>query len=186
MEARQLILAGTVAVALVSATAGCSDSRRIAPSAGSSGAADSVRSERAGQTVSERLEEETLHETNRHRSAIGRTALPRHPQLDQLAREHSRSMAATGSVSHDGFKRRSQAARQAIDGVESFAENVAMSGGETRPVVRTVERWLESPSHRRNLDDDWSVTGVGVAHDARGDTYFTQLFARLHPESANR
>jgi uncharacterized protein YkwD len=45
-------------------------------------------------------------------------------------------------------------------------------------VEATVQRLLESPVHRENIEGDFDLTGVGAATDAQGLLYLTQIFVR--------
>jgi uncharacterized protein YkwD len=115
---------------------------------------------------------------NAHRANSGLPPLAFDNQLADLARAHSRDMAS-GAVEfgHDGFDER----WKALEGrrFSSFAENVATNNySRDATVQRAVTGLLNSPGHRKNIDGQFSVTGVGVAVTPAGDWYFTQLFAR--------
>ncbi len=115
---------------------------------------------------------------NRHRVARGLPPLAFDNQLADVARGHSRDMAA-GAVEfgHGGFDQRFRGleARR----FRSFAENVATNNfGRDDTVERAVMGLLDSPPHRANIDGAFELTGVGVAVAQSGDWYFTQLFAR--------
>ena len=36
--------------------------------------------------------------------------------------------------------------------------------------------WLQSPGHRRNIEGDFDLTGIGIVRVAAGTYFFTQLF----------
>ena len=115
---------------------------------------------------------------NRHRAESGLPPLAFDNQLADLARAHSRDMAS-GAVAfgHGGFDER----WKALEGrrFRSFAENVATNNySRDAAVQRAVTGLLNSPGHRKNIDGQFSVTGVGVAVTPSGEWYFTQLFAR--------
>jgi uncharacterized protein YkwD len=54
-------------------------------------------------------------------------------------------------------------------------ENVA-SGQMT--AKEAVEGWLQSPGHKRNIEGNFTLTGIGWAKDKRGMIYFTQIFTK--------
>lgn len=56
------------------------------------------------------------------------------------------------------------------------AENVAYNRGYTDPVAKAVEGWLNSSGHRRNIEGNYNLTGIGVAKNSQGAYYFTQIF----------
>jgi uncharacterized protein YkwD len=93
-----------------------------------------------------------------------------------VALQHSRNMA-TGKTpfGHQGLEARANTIRKKLGPVEATAENVAMGQMSAREVV---DDWLSSPRHRRNIEGDFDITGVGCVKDKRGMTYFTQIFTR--------
>jgi uncharacterized protein YkwD len=122
---------------------------------------------------------EQVHElVNRHRAAAGLEPLVWNPTLSSLAAEHSRLMASGDRpFGHDAFEERVAAARQAL-GVSTAAENVATNNyPESQAADRVVEGWLNSPGHRRNIDGDFQLSGVGVARTSEGVYFATQLYA---------
>jgi uncharacterized protein YkwD len=56
------------------------------------------------------------------------------------------------------------------------AENVAVNQGYRNPASEAVRGWLASRGHRENIEGPYQSTGVGVASDAAGNVYFTQIF----------
>ncbi|MBI3154662.1 MAG: CAP domain-containing protein [Burkholderiales bacterium] len=78
--------------------------------------------------------------------------------LDQLADEHSRQMAATGRISHEGFRGRFERAASTL-----CVENVA-AGFDSAEAL--IEGWQRSPEHDRNLLEP-RVARMGVAAAGR-------------------
>jgi uncharacterized protein YkwD len=113
------------------------------------------------------LDREYLEMVNSTREARGGRALQLGPRLSRLARQHSRSMARTGHLSHSNlFKVLSYALNVA-------GENVGV-GGSVRQVHQT---FLNSPAHRDNLlAGRWKVTGVGV-YKKGARVWITQIFS---------
>ena len=98
--------------------------------------------------------------------------------LAALAQDHARKMAAKERLSHDGFQRRFDALRQSVP-VSRLTENVAMGKGYANPAATTVQMWIDSPGHRRNLyDRNVAITGVGFAISESGKFYYAQLYGR--------
>ena len=75
---------------------------------------------------------------------------------------------------HGGFARRDALARKKINGIHSFAENVAY-GPTTGKQVVTM--WKKSSNHRKNMLGRYKYIGIGIAKDRRGRIYYTQVFA---------
>lgn len=58
----------------------------------------------------------------------------------------------------------------------SAGENIAM--GQRTP-QEVVQAWMNSPGHRSNiLNKNFTEIGVGLAKDANGNPYWTQMFIR--------
>jgi uncharacterized protein YkwD len=118
---------------------------------------------------------EILKYVNKDRSEHNLPALKMNSIESQLAEKHSRDMA-TGKVKfgHDGFNSRAKTIQKALGSIE-IGENVASGPMTAREVVNG---WLKSPGHKRNIEGNFILTGIGYAHDKKGDIYFTQIFSR--------
>ena len=55
-------------------------------------------------------------------------------------------------------------------------ENVAFNRGHRDPAAEAARGWLASRKHRENIEGPYQLTGVGVATNAAGEVYFTQIF----------
>ena len=95
--------------------------------------------------------------------------------LNAIAKKHSEDMAK-GKVGfgHGGFNKRFDLARKKVQGVTTFAENVAY-GVETGKEV--VDMWKKSSGHRKNMLGHFKYIGIGTAKDRNGRIYYTQVFA---------
>jgi len=121
--------------------------------------------------------ERAVHElVNRHRRARGLAPLTLDPRISQQARLHSRAMAEGRTrFGHDGFTDRIAALSHVMT-CQRTAENVASNRGHRDPAGEAVRGWLESRAHRENIDGPYDLTGVGVARNAAGEVFFTQMF----------
>ena len=114
---------------------------------------------------------------NEHRIAIGLQPLEYSEALATIARQHSQAIA-TGYefFSHDGFEERKRMA-QGFVRLETFAENLALNNSSPASApVDAVAGWLDSPGHRKNMEGQFNLTGIGCARGKDGVFYFTQLF----------
>jgi uncharacterized protein YkwD len=86
---------------------------------------------------------------------------------------------ANGSVpfSHNGFEQRVRTIAQIIPN-RGTAENVAYNEGYSDPIAQALTGWIASDGHRRNMEETYNLTGIGVAQNSRGQFYFTQIFVR--------
>jgi len=94
------------------------------------------------------------------------------------AYQHSKDMA-TGKTGfgHNGFEQRVQAIKKTmgVSIMSASAENVAYGELSAREVVNG---WLNSSGHKRNIEGNYNLTGIGVAKDRSGTLFFTQIFLR--------
>ena len=101
-------------------------------------------------------EQAMLDAVNTYRASRGRDAWLAEPGLAAVARAHSRSMAADGRFSHDGFQRRAESTGSALC-VENLLHGPV-------PPAGAVQMWLRSNSHRDNLlEPAAKFAGVGMA-----------------------
>ena len=122
------------------------------------------------------IEREVVAQVNRHRRAAGLEPLAVDAAIGRQARLHSAAMASRAiPPGHDGFDDRVAALRRTL-GCRRAAENVAMNRGYDAPATEAVRGWLRSRGHRENIEGPYRATGVGVASDGAGNTYFTQIF----------
>jgi uncharacterized protein YkwD len=109
---------------------------------------------------------------NEYRESAGFARLRLDEGVSAIAREHSRRMASGRiPLGHDGFRLRVQATRLAIGPVSRISENTARNRGYDDPAQRAFDGWVTSSTHRKNLDGNFLLTGVGIARSPRGE-YF--------------
>jgi uncharacterized protein YkwD len=121
------------------------------------------------------MENEILQYVNEDRKQHNLTPLQMNSLESSLALKHSGDMA-TGKVKfgHEGFNSRAKTIQKDL-GATEVGENVASGNMTAREVV---DGWLHSPGHKKNIEGDFTFTGIGYARDKKGDIYFTQIFSR--------
>lgn len=113
---------------------------------------------------------------NEYRRSKGLPALQPNSFISSVALGHSRDMLTGKSpFGHDGFRDRINRISARLGKLHVAAENVADGPMGAREVV---DGWLHSPGHRRNIEGDFRLTGIGVATRSDGMVYFTQIFVR--------
>jgi uncharacterized protein YkwD len=120
-----------------------------------------------------------FEEINRERVRRGMRPLVWDELLAEIAREHSRDMAARQFFGHITPEGRDVEARLRPRGITRYrmvAENLALIFDPISPVSTTIHQWMMSPGHKRNILGPFRYTGVGVAISARGAYYITQVF----------
>ena len=119
---------------------------------------------------------EILRLVNQHRRALGKPDLQPNSFISSVALGHSRDMLSGKTpFGHDGFRGRIDRIRKKLGPMHVAAENVASGPMSAREVV---EGWLHSPGHRRNIEGDFRLTGIGLAFGRNGNIFFTQIFAK--------
>jgi uncharacterized protein YkwD len=117
-----------------------------------------------------------LRYVNQHRRSMGLPALRPSSFISSVALGHSRDMLSGKTpFGHDGFHDRINVIKRRIGNMRVAAENVASGPMSAREVV---DGWLHSPGHRRNIEGDFRLTGIGLAGGRNGMIYFTQIFIR--------
>jgi uncharacterized protein YkwD len=115
-----------------------------------------------------------LKATNAERAAKDLPALKMNPLLVKAAQKHSENMAKQEKMDHelDG-EGPADRVRDAGYKFGRLGENVAF-GMDAKDAVPV---WMKSEGHRKNiLSDQYEEIGVGVAKDADGRPYYTQVF----------
>lgn len=121
-------------------------------------------------------ESAVLQHVNEYRAKHGLSALIFNSTMSQEAVAHSRAMATSHiGFGHLGFEGRIKRLYRVIPNANGGSENVAAGKWNAKQVV---DGWMNSPGHRRNILGHYNVTGIGIAHDSRGRTYYTQIFIR--------
>lgn len=123
------------------------------------------------------MQQDILANVNQYRVSIGLQPLQMFEAANLQAAKHSANMAARRTpFGHTGFEARAAAISTSLGvTVSAAAENVA-DGKLTAKQV--VAGWLHSPAHKKNIQGNYSLTGIGCAVDEGGVIYFTQIFVR--------
>jgi uncharacterized protein YkwD len=121
------------------------------------------------------MESEILQYVNDDRSKHDLPPLRMNTMESSLASKHSHDMAS-GKVKfgHDGFNARAKSIQKSLGSTE-VGENVASGRMTAREVV---DGWLNSPGHKKNIEGNFTLTGIGYARNKKGDIFFTQIFSR--------
>lgn len=122
------------------------------------------------------MEQQVFTLVNNYRESIGLVPLVWNEYMAVVCRRHSLAMAS-GEVpfSHRGFNFRYDVLTDMF-GMQDFRENLSEIKNVPGPALATVKGWLNSPTHRSNMEALANSTGVGVAW-GRGGYYVTQIYA---------
>ncbi|CAM4164778.1 CAP domain-containing protein [Zobellia nedashkovskayae] len=132
-------------------------------------AADIIEKENA-----ETVEKELLEAVNGHRLSIGVNSLEFSSVAYLQANKHTDYMISKGALNHDNFSSRASEI-SAAEAAEFVAENVAK---DYATASEALSGWLNSSSHKRTMEGEFTHTAVSVKKDSDGKLYFTQIFFR--------
>lgn len=116
------------------------------------------------------LELSIHNQIDRYRQSLNLPPLTIDPTISAQARAHSREMAESGTISHtmDSIDRQRK--------YPTAAENIASTQDYPRPDQIAVRDWIASPAHQQHILGNYNLTGIGVAKNAQGEYFFTQIF----------
>src|ERR1700749_5283190 len=112
------------------------------------------------------MTKDILYYINLHRRSIGLKNLSLNSVECSLAVQHSINMASNKTpFGHEGLNDRAKTIAKQVGKISMAAENVASGDMSAKEVV---EGWLNSPGHKRNIETDFTLTGIGVAKNSKG------------------
>jgi len=118
------------------------------------------------------LAAEVLELVNEHRSTMDLTPIKKDQQYaSAYAVEHTLYMIDVHGINHDNFTYRSAGLQSR--GATHVGENVAYGYNTAEDLVHA---WLNSPSHKKIIEGDFTHSGFGILKNDSGAYFFTQLF----------
>ena len=116
------------------------------------------------------LELSIHNQIDRYRQSLDLPPLIIDPTISAQARAHSQEMAQAGTLSHtmDSVDRQRK--------YPTAAENIATTQDHPDPDRIAVQDWIASPAHQQHILGNYNLTGIGVAKNAQGEYFFTQIF----------
>lgn len=120
------------------------------------------------------IEIEIMELINAYRINQGLNSLNNHQTVKAVAFTHSDYMVEVNSVSHDNFFQRKQSLELNAD-ANTVTENVAYGFSSASSVVNA---WLDSPSHKENIEGDFTDFDISAEQNEDGEWYFTNIFIK--------
>ena len=120
------------------------------------------------------IEIEIMELINAYRINEGLNPLQDHNTVKAVAYTHTDYMVEVDNVSHDNFFQRKQSL-QANANANIVSENVAYGFNSAESVVNA---WLNSPSHKDNIEGDYTDFDVSAEQNDDGKWYFTNIFIK--------
>ena len=118
---------------------------------------------------------ETMDLINAYRVSIGLNELKRIDHISYKSEEHDQYMIANNVVNHDDFVARSENIMQVL-GAKSVSENIAYNFNSPRAAL---DAWLKSPTHKQNIEGNFTHFGLAIKVSADGKKYYTNIFAKI-------
>ncbi len=127
-----------------------------------------------GDTDMVTMQKEILYYVNQHRKSMGLNGLVLITEATAQALQHSTDMAdGKTAFGHDGFDERIDNISKKTGLCTASAENVARGQLTAKEMV---DMWLKSPGHKRNIEGNYTLTGIGAFRSADGEIFCTQIF----------
>jgi len=99
-------------------------------------------------------------------------------KISQLAREHSKAMADKKvPFGNCGFKERIRKIALFLPN-KAVSENVASYQGNPVSEEIVIQFWLKSAKHKKIIQGNYNITGIGIAKNSDDKYYITQIFIR--------
>ncbi len=120
------------------------------------------------------IEIEILEQINDYRIGKGLNPLSDNGTIKAVAYTHTDYMIEVDNVSHDNFFQRKQSLQQNASAV-IVSENVAYGFNSAESVVNA---WLNSESHKENIEGDFTDFDISAEQNEEGKWYFTNIFIK--------
>ena len=135
---------------------------------------EKINLELTAPPLAKEIEIEILELINEHRITNGLSALNDHGTIKAVAFTHTDYMIEVDNVSHDNFFQRKQSLQDNANAV-LVSENVAYGFSSAESVVNA---WLNSDSHRENIEGNFTDFDISAEQNEEGKWYFTNIFIK--------
>jgi uncharacterized protein YkwD len=112
---------------------------------------------------------------NAHRVSIGLNELKEINHISYKSEQHDEYMIANNVVNHDDFVSRSENIMRVL-GAKSVSENIAYNYNSPKAAL---DAWLKSPSHKENIEGNFTHFGLSIRVNPDGKKYYTNIFAKI-------
>ena len=120
------------------------------------------------------IEIEILELINEHRIGLGLNSLNSLSIVKSVAFTHTDYMVEVNNVNHDNFFQRKNSLVQNAN-AKVVSENVAYAYSTAQSVVNA---WINSDSHRENIEGDYTDFEVSAEQNNDGKWYYTNIFIK--------
>lgn len=118
---------------------------------------------------------ETMVLINNYRVSIGLNALKAINHISYKSEEHDNYMITNNVFNHNNFVARSENIMKVL-GAKRVSENIAYNYNSPQAVLSA---WLNSPSHKENIEGDFTNFGISIRVNPDGKKYYTNIFVKI-------
>lgn len=111
---------------------------------------------------------------NNYRESIGLNRLDIINYISYKSLEHNEYMIENNVVNHDYFQQRVDNLVYYL-GATRVNENIAFN---YQTPEGALNAWIASPTHKANLEGDYTDFGISVTEGANGKKYYTNIFIK--------
>ena len=118
---------------------------------------------------------EAMNLINTYRVSVGLNELQQINHISYKSEEHDHYMIRNNVVNHNDFVARSENLISVL-GAKRVGENIAYNYNKPQSVVKA---WLNSPTHKENLEGDYTHFGISIRTNPDGKKYYTNIFVKI-------
>lgn len=118
---------------------------------------------------------EAMNLINTYRVSVGLNELQQINHISYKSEEHDHYMIRNNVVNHNDFVARSENLISVL-GANRVGENIAYNYNTPQSVVKA---WLNSPTHKENLEGDYTHFGISIRTNPDGKKYYTNIFVKI-------
>ena len=118
---------------------------------------------------------EAMNLINTYRVSVGLNALQQINHISYKSEEHDNYMISNNVVNHNDFVARSENLISVL-GAKRVGENIAYNYNTSQSVVKA---WLNSPTHKENIEGDYTHFGISIRTNPDGKKYYTNIFVKI-------
>ena len=118
---------------------------------------------------------EAMNLINTYRVSVGLNALQQINHISYKSEEHDNYMISNNVVNHNDFVARSENLITVL-GAKRVGENIAYNYNTPQSVVKA---WLNSPTHKENIEGDYTHFGISIRTNPDGKKYYTNIFVKI-------
>lgn len=132
-------------------------------------------SEKAMTYTYDQAEIESMAQINNYRVSIGLNELKEINHISYKSEEHDEYMITNNVVNHNDFVARSENIMKVL-GAKKVGENIAYNYNTSQEALKA---WLNSPSHKANIEGDYTHFGISIRTNQYGKKYYTNIFVKI-------